>query len=38
MMEEILFPPGCGAMYRKTVLDEIGLLMKISLLMGMIPK
>jgi GT2 family glycosyltransferase len=25
MMEEILFPPGCGAMYRKTVLDEIGL-------------
>jgi len=24
-MEEILFPPGCGAMYRKSLLDEIGL-------------
>jgi len=24
-MEEILFPPGCGAMFRKKVLDEIGL-------------
>jgi len=24
-MEEILFPPGCGAMYRKSVFDEIGL-------------
>jgi GT2 family glycosyltransferase len=25
VMQEILFPPGCGAMYRKSVLDEIGL-------------
>jgi GT2 family glycosyltransferase len=25
MMEEILFPPGCGAMYRKRVFDEVGL-------------
>jgi GT2 family glycosyltransferase len=25
VMQEILFPPGCGAMYRKRVLDEIGL-------------
>ena len=24
-MEEIFFPPGCGAMYRKAVFDEIGL-------------
>jgi GT2 family glycosyltransferase len=24
-IEEIFFPPGCGAMYRKSVLDEIGL-------------
>jgi len=24
-VEEILFPPGCGAMYRKSLLDEIGL-------------
>jgi GT2 family glycosyltransferase len=24
-MEEILFPPGCGAMYRKSLLDRIGL-------------
>lgn len=24
-IEEILFPPGCGAMYRKAVFDEIGL-------------
>jgi GT2 family glycosyltransferase len=24
-MEEILFPPGCGAMYRKRVFEEIGL-------------
>ncbi|MEW6376478.1 MAG: glycosyltransferase family 2 protein [Thermodesulfobacteriota bacterium] len=24
-VEEIFFPPGCGAMYRKTVFDEIGL-------------
>ncbi len=24
-MEEILFPPGCGGMFRKTVFDEIGL-------------
>ncbi len=24
-MEEIFFPPGCGAMYRKKVFDEIGL-------------
>jgi GT2 family glycosyltransferase len=24
-MEEILFPPGCGAMYRKRVFDEVGL-------------
>lgn len=23
--EEIIFPPGCGGMYRKTVFDEIGL-------------
>ncbi len=25
VMEEIFFPPGCGAMYRKRVFDEIGL-------------
>jgi len=25
VMQEILFPPGCGAMYRKSVFDEIGL-------------
>jgi GT2 family glycosyltransferase len=25
VMEEIFFPPGCGAMYRKKVFDEIGL-------------
>jgi GT2 family glycosyltransferase len=25
VMREILFPPGCGAMYRKSVLDGIGL-------------
>jgi len=24
-IEEIFFPPGCGAMYRRRVLDEIGL-------------
>lgn len=24
-MEEIFFPPGCGAMYRKGIFDEIGL-------------
>ena len=24
-IEEILFPPGCGAMYRKSLFDEIGL-------------
>ena len=24
-MEEILFPPGCGAMYRRELFDEIGL-------------
>lgn len=24
-IEEIFFPPGCGAMYRKAVFDEIGL-------------
>lgn len=24
-MEEIFFPPGCGAMYRRKVFDEIGL-------------
>ncbi|OGP79271.1 MAG: hypothetical protein A2V86_08555 [Deltaproteobacteria bacterium RBG_16_49_23] len=24
-MEEIFFPPGCGAMYRKRVFDEVGL-------------
>jgi len=25
VIEEILFPPGCGAMYRKSLFDEIGL-------------
>ncbi|MCJ7786400.1 MAG: glycosyltransferase family 2 protein, partial [Desulfobacterales bacterium] len=25
VMEEILFPPGCGAMYRKSLFDGIGL-------------
>lgn len=24
-MEEILYPPGCGAMYRRKIFDEIGL-------------